>query len=60
MTEVDSLGLATAAVSAARSFAFPLGLTLAVSAFLILQSKIDHKDPKLAMASWRREVDYFD
>jgi hypothetical protein len=43
-------GLAGAAVEAAEKFIFPLGLALAVGAFLLVQSRIDHRDPKLALA----------
>lgn len=46
-----------AAVEAAKRFAFPLALTILVVAFLLIQNKIDSKDPKLAMASVDLEED---
>jgi hypothetical protein len=42
--------LGRAAVEAAKKLAFPLLLTVLVIAFLIAQSKVDSKDPKLALA----------
>lgn len=36
-----------AAVAVAETFGFPLGLTLAVVLFLVVQSRIDSRDPKL-------------
>lgn len=39
-----------AAVEAAKRFAFPLALTLLVIVFLVIQNRIDNKDPKLAVA----------
>ncbi|MDQ3956504.1 MAG: hypothetical protein M3285_13250 [Actinomycetota bacterium] len=49
---LESLG--RAAVEALKKFAFPLLMTLAVGAFLLVQSRIDRRDPKLAFAP----VDY--
>ena len=43
-----------AALDAVKKFAFPLLMTLAVGAFLLVQSRIDKRDPKLAFAP----VDY--
>lgn len=37
-----------AAVAVATTFGFPLVLTLAVLLFLIVQSRLDRRDPKLA------------
>jgi hypothetical protein len=45
------------ALEAARQFAFPLVLTLLVGAYLMLQSRVDKRDPKLAMASVDPEED---
>lgn len=45
---LESLG--RAAVEAVKKFAFPLLMTLAVGAFLLIQSRIDKRDPKLALA----------
>jgi len=43
--------LKPAAVAAvAATFGFPLALMLAVLLFLIIQSRIDHRDPKLRSA----------
>jgi hypothetical protein len=35
---------------AARRFAFPLSVAVVVAAFLLVQGRIDRKDPKLATA----------
>lgn len=43
--------LLEAAIEAAKRFVFPLALTLLVIAFLLIQNRIDNKDPKLAMAA---------
>ena len=56
--KLDPLSLAASAVDAARALAFPLSLTLAVSAFLLLQGRIDRRDPKLAV--WRSDVVHFE
>jgi hypothetical protein len=42
------------AAAVATTFGFPLGLALAVVAFLVLQNRLDHRDPKLraAASSW--------
>jgi hypothetical protein len=34
----------------AAEFGFPLVLTLAVIGFLVVQSRVDHRDPKLRLA----------
>ncbi|MBA2724489.1 MAG: hypothetical protein H0U53_00730, partial [Actinobacteria bacterium] len=39
------------AIEAAKLFAFPLALTLLVVGFMLIQNKIDKKDPKLALAA---------
>lgn len=39
-----------AAVAVATSFGFPLSLMLAVLLFLVIQSRLDHRDPKLRAA----------
>lgn len=49
--------LLEAAIEAAKRFAFPLALTILVVAFLLIQNRIDSKDPKLAMASVDLEED---
>jgi hypothetical protein len=38
------------AVTVATTFGFPLGLMLAVLLFLVIQSRLDHRDPKLRSA----------
>ena len=37
-------------IEAVRQFSFPLFLAVGVGAFLLMQSRIDRKDPKLAIA----------
>jgi hypothetical protein len=39
-----------AAVVVATGFGFPLGLSLVVLVFLFIQSRLDHRDPKLRAA----------
>jgi hypothetical protein len=43
--------IAAAAAETAQKLAFPLTLTLVVAGFLLLQGRIDRKDPKLALAA---------
>jgi hypothetical protein len=50
--------LAKALGEAARQLAFPLGLALAVVAYLMVQGRIDAKDPKLALAALDAEEEY--
>lgn len=45
------------ATEAARQAAFPLALTLMVIAFLMVQNRLDRKDPKLALAPVDSEQD---
>ena len=45
------------ATEAAKKGAFPTGLVLLVIAFLIIQDRIDRKDPKLALAPVYAEAD---
>jgi hypothetical protein len=49
-----------AVVGAAEDFAFPVALALMVAAFLIVQDRLDRKDPKLALAPHRPEVVRFE
>lgn len=42
--------LAEAAVESAKKLAFPLALTVMVVGFLMVQGRVDRKDPKLALA----------
>jgi hypothetical protein len=44
----DRIG--SAAIQAAKALAFPLALTLIVLLFVMVQNRIDRKDPKLALA----------
>jgi hypothetical protein len=39
-----------AAAAVATAFGFPLALTVAVMCFLLVQSRLDHRDPKLSDA----------
>lgn len=50
MTRPELEGFGRAALDAAKKFAFPLLMTLAVGAFLLVQSRVDRRDPKLALA----------
>jgi hypothetical protein len=47
------------AVATATRSAFPMSLIVLVVLFLALQSWIDHRDPKLALAPLQREPDLF-
>lgn len=49
--------LLEAAVEAVKRFAFPLALTILVVAFLLIQNRIDSRDPKLTAASITFEED---
>lgn len=48
--------LAAAAVGAARSLAVVLGLMGAAVAFVLIQNRLDSKDPRLALAPHRSDV----
>jgi hypothetical protein len=50
--------LAEALAETAKQLAFPLGLALAVVAYLMIQGRIDAKDPKLALAAVDAEEEY--
>lgn len=39
------------AAAAAKAFAFPLALTILVVGFMLIQNRVDKKDPKLALAA---------
>jgi hypothetical protein len=52
--------LARIAAEAARQLAFPLALVVIVVCFLLVQDRLDRKDPKLALAPMRPEVARFD
>ena len=43
-------GLAESALEAVRAFAFPLILTILVGAFLVIQHRVDRREPKLVFA----------
>ena len=50
---VEQVGLVVspeAAVAVAAEFTFPLALALAVLLFLVVQDRVDRRDPKLRMA----------
>lgn len=44
------------AVESARKLAFPLGLAVLVGLFLLVQSRLDRRDPKLTMAPVEAET----
>ena len=48
--------LAAAAVGAAKSLAVVLGLMGAAVAFVLIQNRLDDKDPRLALAPHRSDV----
>jgi hypothetical protein len=48
--------LGRAAAAAAKGIGFPLGLAMIVAGFLLVQHRIDEKDPKLVLAPVRPEV----
>lgn len=48
---LDLGALAEAAVEAAKRFAFPILLSILVVAFMMVQDRVDRKDPKLALAA---------
>ena len=50
--------LAQAALDAVRAFTFPAILIGLVIGFVVVQSRIDHKDPKLALAAVSSEQEY--
>ena len=50
-TPLDLGALAEAAVDAAKKFAFPILLSILVAAFMVIQDRVDRKDPKLALAA---------
>jgi hypothetical protein len=52
--------LARVMTEAARQLAFPLALLLVVASFLVVQDRLDRRDPKLALAPMRPEVARFD
>lgn len=39
------------AIEAAKAFAFPIALTILVGGFMLIQNRVDKKDPKLALAA---------
>lgn len=43
--------LTEAAVEAVKKFAFPIMLSFLVAAFMLIQDRVDRKDPKLALAA---------
>jgi hypothetical protein len=49
-SEVARVVQPAAAAAVATTFGFPLALTLAVFVFVIAQSRLDHRDPKLRNA----------
>lgn len=52
--------IARAAAAAARHLAFPVALALIVAGFLLIQDRLDRRDPKLSLAPIRPEVATFD
>jgi hypothetical protein len=50
--------LAQAAAEAAKAFAFPAVLIAMVVGFVLVQNRIDHKDPKLAFAPISSDQEY--
>ena len=48
---LDLGALTEAAVEAAKKFAFPILLSILVAAFMLIQDRVDRKDPKLALAA---------
>ncbi len=52
-----SLNLKRLAIVTAKGSAFPLGLLVLVLLFLLVQDRIDRKDPKLALAPVHAEPD---
>jgi hypothetical protein len=55
---LDVGALAEAAVEAVKKFAFPLFLSLLVGCFMLIQDRVDKKDPKLALAAVDGEQDW--
>jgi hypothetical protein len=55
---VDRIG--KGAVAAAKQLGFPLVLTLIVIAFLLIQDRLDRRDPKLALAPVLPDVSKFE
>jgi hypothetical protein len=53
-TEAAKVVRPEVAAAVASTFGFPIGLALVVVAFLVLQNRLDNRDPKLraAAASW--------
>jgi hypothetical protein len=47
---VERASLGFAAIETSRALAFPLGLSLVVAGFLLVQGYLDRRDPKLAVA----------
>jgi len=51
--------IGSAAAEAAKQVAFPLALALVVVAFLMVQNRLDRRDPKLASAPIAPDVRKF-
>jgi hypothetical protein len=52
--------LSTAVTKAAKTYVFPMALTLIVVLFLLVQSRLDRRDPKLSMAPVDSKLDEMD
>lgn len=49
-------GIAESALEAAKTFAFPLFMTLLVGIYLIIQHRVDRRDPKFVLAPLEQEL----
>ena len=55
---LDLGALTEAAVEAAKKFAFPIMLSILVACFMLIQDRVDRKDPKLALAAVDTDQDW--
>lgn len=55
---LDFGALTEAAVEAVKRFAFPILLSFLVAAFMLVQDRVDRRDPKLALAAVDPEQDW--
>lgn len=55
---LDVGALLEAAAEAAKKFAFPIMLSILVACFMLIQDRVDRKDPKLALAAVDTDQDW--
>lgn len=55
---LDVGALIEAAAEAAKKFAFPIMLSILVACFMLIQDRVDRKDPKLALAAVDTDQDW--